>query len=202
MCNMTNPVPSDPLQQLTVDVSAIVAAVEHLTGLRSRWSGQVVISADADAMGRPAYFGAKEWNCDIVIHHVRLNAAGKYSTLVHEAFHSVSTGLNKSDYCALQGYEEGIVEQCVRLLRDTILAASGLAPATDTRTSYSRYITLLEDLRIKTSKPEQEFYIGLLATTLADREATVLQWIQDAEPTKSRLQIEQETDSVRRRLKR
>ena len=68
--------------------------VERLTGLQSRWSGRVVLGTEVNALGRPRYFGAKYWNCDIVLHRSRLLSPQRYSTLVHEAFHSVSVGLN------------------------------------------------------------------------------------------------------------
>jgi hypothetical protein len=199
MSNSTTP---DPLQQLQFDASAIIIEIERLTGLRSRWSGNIVVGTQLNAAGRAAYFGAKSWNCDIIIHQDRLAHPGKYSTLVHEAFHSVSVGLNQSDFDILTGYEEGVVEACTRLFRNPILTVAGLPPAMDVRTSYNRYLIVLEDLRTRTNKLESAFYLTLITVALVDRESTVLQWIQDAEPTKSPAQIMQETSLQQEELQR
>ena len=192
----------DPLPQLHADVTALVAAVEQLTGRKSTWSRRVLIGAELNALGRPAYFGAKPWNCDIVIHQDRLTHPGRYSTLLHEIFHSVSVGLNKPDFQLLRGFEEGVVEACTRLFRDSLLIAAGLPPAAEVRTSYNRYLTALEILRSRTLKTEADFYLALLAMPLFNREATVLQWIQDVEPTNSRVQIALDTDAARQELRR
>ena len=79
----------DPLQQLSFDVRAIVTEVERLTGLTSNWRGRVVIGTELNTRGLPRYFGGKAWNCDIVLHQSRLLSPSRYSTLIHEAFHSV-----------------------------------------------------------------------------------------------------------------
>ena len=198
---MSNLTPPDPLQRLQNEVDAIVREVERLTSRKSRWSGRVVVSAAISPTGRTGFFGAKDWNCDIIVHQSRLGSTGLHSTLVHEAFHSVSVGLTQLDYYALPGFEEGVVEQCTRLHRTAILMASGLPSSTDVRTSYPRYLFCLEDLRARTSKAAHDFYLPLLATSLIDREAVVLQWIQQAESAKRGWQIAHETDAIRRRLK-
>ena len=105
-----------------------------------------------------------------MLHKSLLALLSRYSTLIHEVFHSVSVGLNEPDYRAWKGYEEGIVEQCNRLWRAVILANAGLPPSTDARTSYNDRIILLESLRTRTQKAEQDFYLSLLQTPLRDRE--------------------------------
>lgn len=192
----------DPMQQLHIDVAAIVAEVERLTGLNSNWSGRVIIGNEVDASGVPAYLGAKPWNCDIVLHQSLLALLSRYSTLIHEVFHSVSVGLNEPDYRAWKGYEEGVVEQCNRLWRAVILANTSLPLPIDARTSYNDRIVLLESLRTRTQKSEQDFYLSLLQTPLRDREGTITQWIQSIEVTKTFRQIEQETFLLRAGLKR
>jgi hypothetical protein len=41
---------------------------------------------------------------------------------------------------------------------------------------------MMERLRVKTEKEKEEFYLALLKTPLADREETVVKWIQEANP--------------------
>ena len=188
------------MRQLHADVRAIVTEVERLTGLKSNWSGTVTIGNEMDAFGLPLYFGAKPWNCDITFHQSRLFSPTRYSTLIHEIFHSVSAGLNRIDYQQWRWWEEAIVEQCTRLFRSTILVNVGLSAPLDTRTSYSDKTILLEMLRLRTQQAEQDFYIALLQTPLQDRERVLLQWIQSVETTKTRLQIEQETLLIRASL--
>lgn len=198
---MSSPATPNPMQQLQADVHTIVTEIEHLTGLKSNWSGTVTIGADLDAFGLPLYFGAKPWNCDITLHQSRLFSPARYSTLIHEVFHSVSVGLNKPDYDVFDGYEEGVVEQCTRLFRANILANASLPPPADARTSYRRVVALLDMLRLQTQQAPQDFYLELLKTPLRDREAKILQWIQQVETTKTLRQIEQETASLRAGLK-
>ena len=197
---MTN-LPPNVLAQLQADTRAIVTEVERLTGLQSNWSGNVLLGTEVDSTGIPLYLGAKPWNCDIVLHQSRLLLVARYSRLIHEAFHSVSVGLNKLDYDVLDGFEEGIVEQCTRLFRAAILANAGLPAPTDARTSYRRQVALLETLRQRTNRAGADFYLALLNIPLRDREARILQWTQSAEPTKTRQQIEQETATLRAGLK-
>ena len=190
----TSPNP-DPKQQLLTDISAIVHEVEQRTGLKSRWNGTLNISSN------PIYLGAKHWNCDIDIDQSLLLRPRRYSTGLHEVLHSVSTGLNQADYPLFFGYEEGVVEQCTRLLRTEIFVVLGFQGPFDVRNSYPNELAALETLRSRANQAERIFYLDLLKTPLRDRDATVLQWIQQAEPFKSMTQINQETDPVRRRLK-
>lgn len=192
---MSNSHLPDPLQQLTEDIHALVAEVQQRTGLNSRWSGVANIVVGA------RYSGAKRWNCDIDINQNILNQPRRYSTALHEVLHSVSIGLAEFAYDANLGYEEGVVEQCTRLLRDEIFAAMSLQGPFDIRTSYDVEIDALEELRALTTKHEREFYLNLLHTSLEDREEVVLQWIQTANPSKDRMQIEQETWLLRKALK-
>ncbi len=187
----------DPLQQLQADTRAIVTEVERITGRKSSWSGVVVLGVDLDASGLPLYMGAKPWNCDIALHQSRLSSAGRYSTLIHEAFHSVSVGLNEPEYQQYRWWEETVIELCTRLFRADILARANLPAPLNARTSYTDKILLLDTLRQQTQQTNQDFALALLQTPLRDRERTILQWIQSSEPAKTLLQIEQETLTVR-----
>ena len=190
------------LQQLQADTRSIVTEVERLTGLNSNWSGNLVLGTELNALGRPRYMGMKAWGCDIVLHQSLSLFADRHSTLIHEALHSVSVGLNELDYRAYKGYEEGVVEQCTRLLRIQIIANTSLPAQTHARTSYTIEVGLLETLRLQTHKTDTAFYLELLETPLRDREARLLQWIQTVETMKTLPQIAQETLSPRTGLKR
>ena len=189
--------PANLLQQLQSDTRAIVTEVERLTGTMSNWSGNVVVGTEQDITGLPLYLGAKLWSCDIALHQSRLSSPARYSTLVHEAFHSVSAGLNNLDFQQWRWWEEAVVEQCTRLFRISILASAGLPAPLDARTSYTDKVTLLEALRQRTQQVEQNFYLALLQTPLRDRGMVTLQWIQTVETTKTLRLIEQETLSIR-----
>ena len=196
---MTNP-PDDALQQLQADTRAIVTEVERVTGRKSNWSGVVVLGADLDSFGLPLYLGAKPWNCDIALHQSRLSSSARHSTLIHEAFHSVSVGLNESDYQQYRWWEEAVVELCTRLFRADILARANLPAPLSARISYTDKILLLETLRQRTQHAEQDFALALLQTPLRDRERTILQWIRSMKSAKTLPQIEQETLAVRAAL--
>ena len=166
--NMSNAITADQ-QQIEADVRLLVTHVVQHTGLLSRWSGTVAI---VDSV---RYSGAKRWNCDIDINRNILYLPRRYSTALHEVFHSVSAGLTEFVYDANLGYEEGVVEMCTRLLRDEIFAAMSLPGPFDVRTSYDREIFALENLRARTPKQARDFYLELLRTPLPDREEVVLQ---------------------------
>ncbi len=169
--------------------------LQRRTGLVSRWSGVIHVS------NNPLYLGAKQWSCDIDIDQSLLTRPRRYSTGLHELLHSVSVGLNPAEYPRFTGYEEGVVEQCTRLLRDEIFAAVGLQGPFDVRNSYPNEIAALEALRNRTLRPDHDFYLALLATPLQIRDAIVLQWIQWAEPMTSASRIDYETAVTRRILR-
>lgn len=144
---------------------------------------------------------SQRWNCDIALDQSLLTRPRRYPTGRHELLHSVSVGLNPNDYPRFAGFEEGVVEQCTRLLQNEIFAALGLQGPFDTRNSYPNEIAALETLRTRANKVKRDCYLGLLSTPLRNREAVVLQWIQEAEPMTSAAQIDRETADFRRILK-
>ena len=107
----------------------------------------------------------------------------RFSTGTHEVLHAHSVGLFEPGiYESRLGYEEGVVEQTMRLIRDQVLSFE-FAPgsvdfsATDADNVYNGYIDRLEQLRGMTRRDARSFYMELLRTPLADREETILQWI-------------------------
>src|SRR5204862_3798970 len=134
------------LEQFEIEEQIIVADFERITGLGFRWTGRIILGTETSNLGGPLYRGIKEWNCDIKVHESLMGSVGRYSTGVHEAFHSVSTGLMVDDYGMFRGFEEGVVEHCTRLWRDEILAPLQITEPLEVRTSYDSEIGLLEQL--------------------------------------------------------
>lgn len=89
--------------------------------------------------------------------------------------HSVSVELTEADLARLRGWEEGVVEQILRLNRQRILNSAGVSLSeitfaeTDRVSSLNRYIEALEVLRASAHVEANEFYMRLLHTPLRDR---------------------------------
>ena len=152
------------------ELIAIVDVLSGLTGLTSRWSGEVELSQDARAFGR------KPFSCRIVLSESLADQPVRWRTLIHEALHSFSAGYNMTDYQAFLGWEEGVVEQCQRLLRPTVLKRLGLQindsvfVAVEASYSFNKYIGAIERLRGALHREDElEFYLDLLATQIKQR---------------------------------
>ncbi len=165
----------DTTLQTRQELVAIVDILSNLTGLSSRWNGEVELSQDPSALGR------KPFTCRIVINRSLVNLPVRWRTLIHEALHSFSAGYNRDDYQSLRGWEEGVVEQLQRLLRPSVLTQlSIVADATifqDAEEDYpfNEYIQVLEQLRIALGpQPIQDFYLTLLATEIKNRPGLIL----------------------------
>jgi hypothetical protein len=106
--------------QITGELRDIAVAIEQLTGLRSNWNGELIL-VPPDVR----YKGLKPFTCAV---HVRTDIATddlRWRTLIHEAFHAVSTGYNQVDFDQNVGWEEGVVEQLQRIFRVRILDLTG-----------------------------------------------------------------------------
>ena len=152
------------------ELVGIVGVLSELTGLTSRWSGEVELSQDARAFGR------KPFSCQIVLAERLADQPVRWRTPIHEALHSFSAGYNMTDYQASLGWEEGVVEQTQRLLRPEVLekldaqVASSVFAAVETAYSFNRYIQAIERMRVAlTRDDEREFYLSLLATPINQR---------------------------------
>ena len=116
-------------QQVEEETRRLVALVEEITGLRSRWNGQIILLGDAEMLpllGRRVS-GEKRWGCDILLHSSLVGDSLRWRTLLHEALHSVSVGMNEQDYRRFRGWEEGTVEWLQRRLRPEILHSLGVS---------------------------------------------------------------------------
>jgi len=157
------------------ELVAIVDVLGELTGLTSRWNGEVELSQDARAFGR------KPFSCRIVLNKRLADQPVRWRTLIHEALHSFSAGYNSQDYQAWRGWEEGVVEQLQRLFRPSVLARlsvtvdAAIFREAEVDYLFNKHIKALEQLREATGAREvQEFYLDLLATKIKDRPGLIL----------------------------
>jgi hypothetical protein len=160
--------------QIAEEIEQILTILTELTGLSSRWSGHVELVPDADFKGR------KPFSC-----HIRIDAAlallpERWSTLIHEALHSLSAGYIASDFRMLPGWEEGVIERLQRLYRPVVLARLGITVddaiflEDEREHHYNPYIGALEQLRVLLNIPEAQFYLDLLRTPIRERPGYLL----------------------------
>ena len=163
------------------ELDAVKRAVEQLTGLRSRWSGNVILldTAQIVALKGVEVLAEKRWACDMVVNTDLIGLPIRWRTFIHEVIHSVSVGSNDADYRRFRGWEEGVVEQTQRLLRPELLgllqarAAETACEGADRRWIFNPYVEALEALRVPLKMATTAFYMNLLKTPLASRLASV-----------------------------
>lgn len=181
--------PQEPIteERITEEIRRVVAEVEALTGLRSRWNGSVTVLDDRTAamLSREPFFARKDWSCALTVLDPVASAPSRWRTLIHEALHSVSVGLTAQSYAQVPLWEEAVVENLQRVYRPAFLHSLGVdAPevvfeAEETNWRFNPALGAL--LRIsaalaETGLSEREFLEWLLRTPLADRKATALRW--------------------------
>jgi len=160
----------DAASRTRQEVAAIIDILSELTGLASRWNGEVELSQD------PRILGRKPFTCRVVVNVGLVDQPARWRTLIHEALHSFSAGYNMTDYQAFLGWEEGVVEQTQRLLRPAVLARLGLqieeavfAPV-EISYAFNKYIQAIERMRSALhDKDELSFYLRLLTTEIKNR---------------------------------
>ena len=138
------------------ELNAVKEAVEQLTGLRSRWSGNVILLAPPEivALKGTLVSAEKRWACDVLVSTAIVSSPLRWRTYAHEMLHSVSVGLNEADLGRFRGWEEGVVEQTQRLLRERVLGLVGAdTPEAaffdgDRTWRLNHYIKALEELRL------------------------------------------------------
>ena len=151
------------------DLRSVIGAVETHTGLTSRWNGSLRVRGLTFS-----FSGQKHRWCGISVHeNVLLKPAQRWSTMLHEALHSVSAAFLSSG--PLDPWEEAIIEQTQRILRPTILAELGIRisdaelDARDVAHPYNADIDRLEVLRRVLRRETTEFYLSLLAASATER---------------------------------
>lgn len=174
-------------ERLRQDVGHIIEALRELLQQESGWNGEVSIES-----GYSAFSGVARYDGTIGINEiVNAHPDERWRTLLHEALHTFSTGLNRADYAKHRGWEEGAVEQIQRQLRPTVLHMIGVTVSEDALQQreashpYNRYITLLEGLRVLLAQNHDTFYRRLLRIPLSERPAQVRAWSAGLAPTKT-----------------
>lgn len=161
--------------QVRQEVEQVVTVVSELTGLPSWWSGSLELVEEA------AYKALKSFSCTIRVNRAVALTPNRWRALIHEALHSVSAGLNFSDYQRYRGWEEAVVEQLQRLHRGQILGRLGVAhdeavyQQEEAAHRFNVYIDALEQLRSALEIGETApFYLDLLRAPLGDRSSLAL----------------------------
>lgn len=152
-----------------VELREIIVVLTELTHLPSRWSGRVELVPDA------GFRGKKRFTCDIQIDAALALQEERWSTLIHEALHTVSTGYVPTDYRDFPGWEEGVVERLQRLFRPAVFVKLGISVqeemfrVLEQKHNYNKYIQALEQVRLSLNVADAEFYAGLLRRPIKDR---------------------------------
>lgn len=151
------------------DLQQVVELVETHTGRTSQWSGSLQVRGLEFG-----FAGQKHRSCGISIHEdVLVVPAQRWSTMIHEALHSVSGAFSASG--SPDSWEEAIVEQMQRIIRPAILADLGMQIAADEIEArdvihpYNVDIGRLETLRRVLDREPKDFYMTLLAATSMER---------------------------------
>lgn len=187
---MSKEQPAGTGRTIIEEVRQIIAVVEDLTGLPSRWNGGVLILADASGeaktvgvLSHVSSLAKKEWSCSITVVESVLSDDRRWRTLLHEALHSVSVGLTKESYERYAPWEEAVVEGLQRLYRPSLLERLGLNIPKDQYAAqeaiwpYNPAVEALE--RIVAERPDvppQEFLEQMLRTPLPDRLAFAFEY--------------------------
>lgn len=99
----------------------------------------------------------------------------RWSTLIHEALHTISAGYVPTDYRNFPGWEEGVVERLQRVYRLTVLGRLGVSVedelfrVSEEKHNYNKYIQALEGVRLILNIADADFYTNLLQTPIRSR---------------------------------
>jgi ubiquinone biosynthesis protein Coq4 len=157
------------VQRIEQELQQLNAVLVELTGLPSRWNGEVFL---LPMRAR----GVKPYECSIQLRRDLAYSEERWRTLIHELLHACSVGCLPEDFRDYRGWEEGVVEQLQRILRVQVLARIGVQvdeivfQQIESGHPFNIYITALESIREVLGETEASaFYIALLATPLARR---------------------------------
>lgn len=170
---------TDAETQIRKELQSIVAVLQDLTGRASRWSGRIELVQDAEFKGKKHFTCAIQIDADVARRDTR------WSTLIHEVFHSLSAGYVATDFRLYRGWEEGVVEQLQRLFRPAILTQLHITVGDEifdmeqAAHPFNTYLQALESIRLAvvpndTSETREAFYMDLLVTPIRDRFSSVL----------------------------
>jgi hypothetical protein len=164
---------SHPLHAAALaDLTRLMPQIVETTGLPTRWTGAVRVRGLEFG---PA--GQKHGWCGISIREdVLLKPELRWSTMIHEALHSVSAAFSSARLDPTsQRWEEAIAEQTQRLLRGELLGPLGIGldetalRSRDATHRYNTHIDALERQRRVEGREARAFYLELLGSTPAAR---------------------------------
>lgn len=154
----------------------VVSILEMLLERRSRWTGSVELTDNLFSSGIAHLDGRIE-----ITRAVWRQPEYRWRTVIHEALHLCSPAYTKYEYSLSRGWEEGVVEQMQRMLRQEVLQRLGVVmpeaafAERDAAHEYNGYLQALESLRQPLKLTELDFYRWLMAVPLPDRLRAVKQ---------------------------
>ena len=176
------------------EVRQVIAFVEEVTGLLSRWNGGLLILDDstgeaqtAQLLSRVSYLAKKEWNCGITVLASVLQDDQRWRTLLHEGLHSVSVGLTEPEHQRYAPWEEAVVESLQRLYRPLLFRQLGLDvdegrfQSIEATWPYNHAMAALGQIAAERPEvPARDFLEEMLRTPLPDRPAFAFAWGRQA----------------------
>lgn len=157
-------------QEALETLTQVVGTLSELLGRPSRWTGSLELTDSLFSSGVAHLDGRIE-----ITRAVWHQPTYRWRTVVHEALHLCSPPYTSHEYSLSRGWEEGVVEQMQRLLRQEVFRRMGIAMAEDAFAErdaaheYNDYIRSLESLRQPLKMSPLDFYAWLLATPLSSR---------------------------------
>ena len=157
-------------QEALETLTQVVGALSELLERPSRWTGTLELTESLFSSGVAHLDGRIE-----ITRAVWRQPQYRWRTVVHEALHLCSPPYTSHEYSLGRGWEEGVVEQMQRLLRQEVFRRMGVAMAEDAFAErdaaheYNAYIQALESLRQPLRMSPLDFYVWLLATPLSSR---------------------------------
>jgi hypothetical protein len=176
----------DDTENIREELRRLQPVIEEITGMSSRWTGRV------DLVSNARFRGLKPFRCDILLDAALVEQPTRWRTLIHELLHSVSAGLNQSDYNAYQGWEEGTVEALQHCIRQEVLSRIGVVIEEevlllgDSAHPFNHYIAALENIRGILRQDKEFFYLNLLRTPIRHRYSFLVQQCLQLQGTANR----------------
>ncbi|MEM4406548.1 MAG: phage minor head protein [Candidatus Methanomethylicaceae archaeon] len=152
--------------ELLKEAQRINELISSLTGKPGRWTGELYV-VPKEKMGK--YFGFCDWDNSVVLRE----DCTRY-TLLHELFHTHSTGLSPNSYVAYSMIEEGTVEALTYFYQREILGQRYF----NDFLVYRSAVEDLEKMRKATGASAKEFYVELLKVPLPARTLILELWKQ------------------------
>lgn len=170
--------PDHPLRPAAeADLARLIPHIERLTALQSHWRGVVLVRDDTFR-----FAGQKHGWCGISLREdILVDAPRRWRTMIHVGLHSVSGAFSPGRLDPMsRRWEEAIVEQLQRLLRQRVLRAVGVEMddevffRVDSEHIYNASIRALEAHRQRQGAEIEAFYLDLLRVDVARRAGIVV----------------------------